>query len=126
MLRKSWLTSLSICISLLTGCYSSPKVNYCIPDTPEYGCADGPMPMEHADGMICTDIENTRSVLRDCKLGIGLPNELVVCVAASGGTQMACSNGKVEPAVSTPNTYTCLSSPDFDRLLVYCKRKAPK
>ncbi len=123
MPRKHWLISFVIWASL-AGCHSGPRVNYCIPGEGEYGCASGPIPSSQADGMICTDTRNQQSLLRACKLGLDLPESIVLCVASDQGTIMACSDQNVLPAYGTETAFVCLSPSDFDRLLIYCKRKA--
>lgn len=122
MRHVRWLIWLSIWASL-SGCHSGPKVNYCISGETEYGCADGPIPSNQAEGMICTDTRNQQSLLRACKLGLDVPESLVLCVATDGGKAMACSDTSMLPAFGETN-FVCLSQSDFDRLMIYCKRKA--
>jgi hypothetical protein len=124
MPRKSWLIWFGVWASLtLSACKHAPKVNYCLPGEPYYGCSEGPLDMRQADGMICTSTRDQRSILRACKLGVGVPDTIVMCVATSGGSQVACSDGGILPAYGGEDTYTCLNTRDFDRLMVYCKRK---
>lgn len=123
MLRKLWPIWFVVWVSL-AGCKTAPKVNYCIPGEPEYGCANGPMPMQESEGMICTNTRHQRTILRACRLGVGISDDIVICVASDAGKQMACSDGQVLPAYGASETYTCLNQTDFDRLMIWCKRKA--
>lgn len=117
MQPKLYLIWLGVWASSCAG----PKVDYCIPGTPQYGCSSGAMPKEKAQGMICMNSKDQRSVLRACKLGIGMP-EIVICIVNEGGDSLACSDGVLPPAYGD-QIYACLRPNDFDRLFIYCKRK---
>lgn len=103
-------------------CGTAPKIVYCIPGSPTYGCSNGEMPKEKAGGMICTDSRDQRTIIRACKLGIGIPETLEICVVNPGGDNLACSSGNVIPAYGGAKNFVCTSENDLDRLLVWCKR----
>lgn len=110
------------CSFTLQGCGSGPKLVYCIPNNP-YACSNGPLPKEKAKGMICMSTQDNASVIRSCKLGVGVPKDVVACVVDDGGDDLACSDGTIQKALTGPKTFVCISPSDLDRLLIYCKRK---
>lgn len=122
MLLRLCLISFVVWVSSCAG--HGPKVDYCIPGSPDYGCSSGPRPKEKAVGMICLNTKDQRSVLRSCKLGIGIP-PITLCIVNDGGDTLACSDGSLPPAYGD-QVYACLSPKDFDRFFIYCKRKQKK
>ncbi len=119
---------LALCLILFavfSACGTAPKVNYCIPASPQYGCSSGSLDKAKASGWVCLNTQDNSSLIKACRLGTGVPKDLVVCMVLEGGDELGCSNEKVVPAYGSGN-YACLSTADVDHLLIWCKRNKKK
>jgi hypothetical protein len=116
---------LNLCL-LLFAAFSinclGPKIRTCIPGDPDYGCSDGPMPKQKAVGMICMSSRDQAALLRACKLGIRPPIDVQTCIVTDSGGGLVCDRDGLIPAYGSGTNYSCISSSDFDRFLIACRK----
>lgn len=122
------LRRLVACLTLLAGssCAYGPKLNYCITGEKDVmGCArTEPIPYADADLWRCVSPNDQNKILRDCKLGAGLPavNYCIIYTEPYEGPTAFCGDGSVMIPSEMQN-WVCLSERESERLLLWCKRK---
>lgn len=112
------------CLILLVAsasCSNGPKVNWCVTDPVQWGCADGSSATPDAfENWACLSSRDTDRLLRACQDRTAAV--VNYCVVAEGGLDLICADGSFVRIAEGVN-FACLGPTDAERLLDFCARR---